>query len=548
MYTPKLAHSASNGLGIGSGSLEPSGAIPARAVCYPRLMLDRRSFAKVVGVGASLWSARAAASPVEVGTSAQLFVDRVLVREARSVCFTLHPAEKHPANPLLKADRPWEGWRVTLYGSVIFDHEERLFKMWYLAEPVGVFGPEPNGPSSDNPVCYATSRDGIHWDKPLVGKLAATGGMRHNAVLFATHLPSIRKDNAGPNPARRYKMICYISFPKEARGYHTMVSPDGLNWSRFSATPICPHRDVVTGYYDERLKLWVALGKYETSVRGFKRRIFLGVTSPDFVNWSAPEVALSPDFEDDAGSLARIEQVRPMLDRPDDPALMRTEFYGTGFHATESCTLAFPWVFTINNSARYGNDEGPFEVQLAVTRDLKQWQRPFRTPAIPRGEVGDWESGLQMTASQTVRVGDEIWLYYCGANHTHGAPVLYRQDDPGRKGKYTSSIGLAKWKLDRFVSADGPAQGGTLTTVPLVYSGNRLEINADSAAGGRVQVELLDVAGRSLALSRPFGGDNLRHTVRWTDAALVAERRGQPVALRFHLHDASLYSFAFRQV
>jgi len=509
-------------------------------------MLNRRTF--TLAAGAALpWVASAGESPVEVGTRAQLFVDRFLIREARNVAFTLHPGQRHAANPLLKADQPWEGWRVTLYGSVIYDAEERLFKMWYLAEPVGTFGPEPNGPSSDNPVCYATSRDGIHWDKPLVGTIQAAGGIRHNAVLYATHLPSIHKDMAEPDPARRYKMVCYINLPKEESGYHTMVSPDGLRWKRLSTAPICRGRDVINACYDERLKRWVALAKIMTPVRGVSRRVFYSTSSADFEHWTTPELALTPDLEDDAGSLARIEEVRPTLDRPDDPSQIRTEFYGSGFHVAESCTLAFPWVFTINAKARYGNEEGPFEVQLAVTHDLKTWQRPFRTPVIPRGKVGDWESGMQMTASQTVRVGDEIWLYYCGCNYTHGTPALYRKDNPDRKTKYTSSIGLVKWKLDRFVSAGGPAQGAALTTVPLVYTGKRLELNADIQPGGRLRVEMLDAGGRRLAISAPLSGDSLRHTVRWPQADAVTARRGQPVMLRFELNNAELFSFAFRE-
>jgi hypothetical protein len=52
------------------------------------------------------------ASPFNVGNQTQLFVDQVLVRETRGVTFSHHPATKHPANPLIKADRPWEGWRI----------------------------------------------------------------------------------------------------------------------------------------------------------------------------------------------------------------------------------------------------------------------------------------------------------------------------------------------------------------------------------------------------------------------------------------------------
>jgi hypothetical protein len=72
------------------------------------------------------------ASPFNVGSKAQLFVDRILVREARGIVFTLHPAEKHPDNPLIRADRPWEGWRIVSYGTVLFDEDDRISKMWYL--------------------------------------------------------------------------------------------------------------------------------------------------------------------------------------------------------------------------------------------------------------------------------------------------------------------------------------------------------------------------------------------------------------------------------
>ena len=78
-------------------------------------------------------------SPFNVGRSAQLFVDRVLVRQTRGVAFTLHPGEKHPANPLVRADRPWEGWRLEIYGNALYDPDEKVFKMWYLAEGGGHF-------------------------------------------------------------------------------------------------------------------------------------------------------------------------------------------------------------------------------------------------------------------------------------------------------------------------------------------------------------------------------------------------------------------------
>src|SRR5439155_27321259 len=320
--------------------------------------------------------------------------------------------------------------------------------------------------------------------------------------------------------------------PREIQGYHTMVSPDGLTWRRSSARPIAPGRDVVTGYYDEARRLYVAFPKIATAVRGHSRRVFYQVTSRDFKNWTEPRLVFAPDLRDDAGSLARIERVRPLLDVPDNPAEMRTEFYGIGAYVHESCTLAFPWVFTINNRGRYGNQDGPMEVQLAVTRDLVDWDRQFRTPCLPLGEVGEWDCGMVYTQSRALRVGDEIRLYYGGHNGTHGCPCFYRTEGTGRGTKFSGGIGLATWKLDRFVSADGASRGGTLTTVPLVFSGERLEVNVRVKPGGSVTVQLLDSAERPIqgfGRSGSVRGDHLRAPVVWPGSRKLAELRGRPV-------------------
>ncbi|GAP05192.1 beta-fructosidase [Anaerolinea thermolimosa] len=56
--------------------------------------------------------------------------------------------------PVLSAEEPWE--KVALMSPhVIWDDKERLFKMWYS-------GGEQYEP---NAIGYATSRDGLHWDK-----------------------------------------------------------------------------------------------------------------------------------------------------------------------------------------------------------------------------------------------------------------------------------------------------------------------------------------------------------------------------------------------
>ena len=486
-------------------------------------------------------------SPFDVGNRAQLFVDRVLVRDTERVWFTQHQGQKHPENPLIKADQPWEGWRVQIFGSVLYDEQEKLFKMWYLADAAGCKDGYFDDPTF---TCYATSVDGIHWQKPLVGTLTAKNGKPHNVV---THyfLPSVVKDMKEPDASRRYKMVCWRQ--REPMGYHTCTSPDGLHWNELSKSPITFSGDVISAFWDTRRELWVAFPKQGRLWRGNDRRVFSTIVSKDFVHWSEPILSWTTDLRDDAGTLARIGQVRPLLTVPDDSRLMRTEYYGIGSYQAESCTIGFPWILSINNRSRGGgNDDGPQELQLAVSRDLVNWERPFRTPVIAIGELDRWDASYQMCAATAIRVGDEIRLYYAGANYTHGT-----SDYGGQLGEYmknpklkaTSSIGLATWKLDRFVSVDGPAEGGVLTTVPVKFSGKRMEINADTKQGGSVVVELCDAAGKPLpgyTASDSFHGDDLRHVVAFQGKSDLAALAGKPIVLRLHLKNASLYSFAFR--
>ena len=166
-------------------------------------------------------------SVVDVGSRSQLFVDGELVYESRGVSFTLHQARKVSRKPLVKADQACEGPFLNGYGSVLYDADEKLFKMWYHGAPSEYFGRIVTH--------YATSRDGLTWDKSPVGTIKSRNGKSHNAVAHCM-LPAVTKDARDKDPARRYKMVCYVL----DRGYCSMVSPDGLHWKFTSDGQILP--------------------------------------------------------------------------------------------------------------------------------------------------------------------------------------------------------------------------------------------------------------------------------------------------------------------
>ena len=101
-------------------------------------------------------------------------------------------------------------------------------------------------------------------------------------------------------------------------------------------------------------------------------------------------------------------------------------------------------------------------------------------------------------------------------------------------------MGLAKLRRDGFVGLQSAAEG-VVTTRRVTFSGRHLFVNV-SAPAGSVSVEALDDAGRPVVKFRPEGGDSTRLELRPVDGSL-ADWVGRPVRFRFHLRNATLYSF-----
>ncbi len=62
--------------------------------------------------------------------------------------------------------------------------------MWYIGEAPAYF--------PGYAAMYATSRDGIHWQKPLVGTIEARIPGQHNAVAAGAVEPNVFKDSTTP--------------------------------------------------------------------------------------------------------------------------------------------------------------------------------------------------------------------------------------------------------------------------------------------------------------------------------------------------------------
>src|SRR5437773_4127156 len=156
----------------------------------------------------------AEASPPMITTERELFVDDLRISEIKGVIRQLHPFVKHPDNPIVVADRPWEGTAVHLYGSVIRDGAEGIWKMWYRA---GTQAAKDYDARTN--VCYAVSQDGLRWKKPALGVHDHYGVHKTN-IVFKPHNAlgvgkarfdsvAVLKDPYDADSTKRYKMVTF---------------------------------------------------------------------------------------------------------------------------------------------------------------------------------------------------------------------------------------------------------------------------------------------------------------------------------------------------
>lgn len=479
-----------------------------------------------------------AAGPVMLDHQRQLFVDDYRIASSTNLRRVIHPARKHPDNPILLPVKPWEGQYVFLYGTVMRDAEEGIWKAWYLT--MNHFRYPQNVFPESTYLCYATSKDGLKWDKPALGVIAYRGSRENNIVFEADHLPehnvsgildtvSVIKDENAADRSRRYKMMIWrqnhrlvdgkwILNREEPRptGYYIAFSADGIRWKE-EPKPVWvydPVRDTMTTMWDPRTGKYVAFVKQ--TVAGKRARFWS--ESADFLHWTGPAPMLAADDKDP----------------PEVELYNNTGFYYEGMY------LGLLAVF------HPAPPENVYlDIQLISSRDGRKWDRVGdRAPFIEIGRRDiDWDFGFHSPSSgPPVRVGDELWFYYSGRSYRHPIPGQGREPNHG-------AIGLAKSRLDGFVSMRAGAAPGSLTTVPLRFTSPGLYVNASVAAGGSVRAEALDESGNPIpGFSRndclPFAGDNVRQQVRWTAHESLAPLAGRTVRLRFHLQQADLYSFS----
>ncbi|NWG13967.1 MAG: hypothetical protein HXY20_10580 [Acidobacteria bacterium] len=468
-------------------------------------------FALAAGVGARHPDeGQAGRYPSDVGRFRELFLDDDFLVESKSGIEAV-PAQaiKLSTEPVLKQDQPWELSGPDAYVDVLYDEEERLYKMWYdcKVEVQHYHGT----PSQERAVGYAISEDGIRWKKPA---LTAVTDKPTNLVFFGfggkKHgVPYVVKDYSDPDPVRRYKMLFnFWDFRDRGLGY--AWSADGIHWEIHRFTVIQGGFDTLNIFFwDNKYGCWVAY----TRIRIAGKRSIARATSPDLQHWSLPVAVETPDE----------------LDGPDE------HLYTPGCFRLTNARDVYVMVTGVHDQVK--NILTP---QLGVSRDGIHWRR-FRKPFIPFGPKGAWDSGGGRPSGREVPSGDKLLFYYRGVEQSHG-------ENP-REG-----IGVAQIGRDRFVGLRAAGHGQVTTrTVRLNYRGRFqpengvLLLNA-TARNGSVRVEVLDekgqvIPGFSAQDCLPLTEDGVDQPVRWSKQPTLQPVVGRPVRLRFLLENATIFAF-----
>jgi hypothetical protein len=376
----------------------------------------------------------------------------------------------------------------------------------------------------------AISTNGRDWEKPKFDVQPGTGLVQTDPRDSST----VWLDQDDPDPKRRYKM--WRSHSENGTfGLSLHFSTDGVHWGpRVLRTGSAGDRTTV--FYNPFRKVWIYSlrhGSGEPRARRYWEVKDL-IAGPHWKEISEPPMWVGSD---------RLDPMRADLQ-------VTPQLYNLDAVAYESLMVGLFTIWRGDKKVPEGRPK-PNSIWLGFSRDGYHWDRPDRRPLIDVSEKkGDWNWGnVQSVAGGFQVAGRNLNFYFSGRAGAEG-----NRDGGG-------AMGLATLRRDGFASMDAGPEGGVLTTRPMRVNGRFMFLNAKpNAPGGEVRVEILHADGRPIAvtkndtkeqltpftkeLSIPLTADQTLMGVSWQNGIQdLSMLGGRTVRFRFHVTNASLYSF-----
>ncbi len=466
-------------------------------------------------------------------------------------------------------DLPWEG--DFCYANAFKDGD--IYRMYYLTH-INYNDKCPKYTYSEDEVlankwllyyanlfiCYAESKDGLHWERPNLGICEYKGNKENNIILRSEDLPGrftmwdnffVFKDTNPNCPEdERYKGLGFdvkildedveSSF-REALSYYASADGKNFRFMRTLRVSEGTYDTLNTCSYDEKT------GKYVLYYRGWHNipedgdrikgtRDIKRAESVDFINWTG------------------FEQIE-FNDKEDYPLYTNNVMR---YYRNPNILVGFPTRYTERKEWTNNYEELPWfekrreKIQtahpregLALTdtifmcsRDGKKWDRSneaFITPGVEAKQnwvYGDCYPAYMMTETPAEDgVNKEISMFMPQPNRGED-----KMENPENLYRYTI-------RRDGFAYYKAKANGAKVVTTPFVFEGNQMKINFSTSAYGNMYITMRDSEGNEAKTCELFGDSDHRN-VKFENAN-IADFAGKEVTLTFEMKDAKLYSFEF---
>ncbi len=536
---------------------------------------------------------------IQVGCETQLLLDNFAVDDCWNIRRSPEIPVKYTGNPIINSS-PQVGECSVVAQSVMYDEEEKLFKLWYtiVDKNADTF---PPGYSNNYMYRggYAVSGNGIDWEFPNLG-LIDYRGSKENNLVFEEGCGFVLKDTHETDPERRYKML--VKRRSVGGRVFAAFSPDGIRWNDYPSgkSVLKNSRDGSNSFvYDPKLGKYVLFcrptvlpldNQFDPEELGFPDRdVYTGdfytddktefqdVTKKprfpaeeDFVNrWETEDYihrylkvfpytgtrSLRISRGRHRGCNRRIARAESedfihwtepsVVIHPDE--LDPPRLYNMDVTLYKGLYIGMLQVYYSWGPRRLpGSPDEPeiFELHLAFSRDGFHWERLANRPVfIQRGYVGDFDGGTIYAAHQPlIPYGDELRIYYTGCWTGHNAaPVEHIPHH---------TVGIARLPKERLVARTAGDELGVLMTKPFVVEGDRLEVNAD-ARRGLLKVEAVEPDGERIdgfycKDAAEISENGFSIPVTWKSGSKIGDLKGRTIRLKFYMRDARLYSFCFK--
>lgn len=431
----------------------------------------------------------------DIGSRVELLVDDYLIDTLDQLTHKLHAPVRLP-----QTDDAIAGSYVTII------QDGPIFRRYYRDVRASYDGERFDGHPGEF-TAYLESRDGVHWNKPVLGQIEVDGTRNNNVILaeapFCHNFAPFLDKNPNAAAERRFKALAGTH---PGGGLVAWASPDGIHWKKMAENPVITSEDFA--FDSQNISFWSLpeqcyvcyFRSWETS-HG-RLRTISRTTSDDFLHWSEP-VAMDPNFP---GEHLYASATHPYFRAPHIYIALATRFLPERGNSTD--------------------------IMLLTSRGGNRFDRHFKEAFIRPG------------------LNPERW----GNRSNYAVPAVI-PTSPTEMSIYLSS-GRVKaqrcvLRIDGFASIHASEVAGELRTHPVRFRGDSLVINYSTSAAGEIRVALMTPQGEPIpgfaqSDCLPIVGDEIERTVQWKSGKNIGKFQRQPIRLKFYLKEADLFSIRFK--